>query len=89
MVVSEFLAIRLEGVVQKVISAPQFSFLEGQQMVDNILIANELVDDAKRRKKGALFFKVDIEKTYDFVDWKYLDYLMEKMGFNKWRSWIA
>lgn len=27
------------------------AFFEGLQLVDGILIANELVDDAKRRKK--------------------------------------
>lgn len=51
--------------MKKVISYLQFAFLKGRQMVDEFLIANELVDDAKRRKKDALVFKVDFEKAYD------------------------
>ncbi|PNX61152.1 receptor-like kinase, partial [Trifolium pratense] len=35
-------------------------------------------------------FKVDFEKAYDSVDWKFLDFVMSKMGFpEKWRKWIS
>jgi hypothetical protein len=31
-------------------------------------------------------FKVDFEKAYDSVDWRFLDFVMQKMGFHeKWR----
>lgn len=30
-----------------------------------------------------------MQKAYDWVDWKFLDMMLGKMGFsNKWRSWI-
>ncbi|GAU37209.1 hypothetical protein TSUD_144420 [Trifolium subterraneum] len=59
------------------------------KILDDILIANEAVDDAKKRKKELLLFKVDFEKVYDSVDWKYLESVMGKMGFSyKWRRWI-
>jgi len=36
-----------------------------------------------------MLFKVDFEKTYDSVDWGYLDVVMEKMTFPVlWRKWI-
>jgi hypothetical protein len=57
-------------------------------MLDRILIANEIVDEAKRKKKELLMFKVDFEKAYDSVDWRFLDFVMQKMGFHeKWRRW--
>ncbi|GAU41975.1 hypothetical protein TSUD_306810 [Trifolium subterraneum] len=60
-----------------------------RQILDGILIANEVVDDAKKRKKEMLMFKVDFEKAYDSVEWGYLDSVMMKMGFStKWRQWI-
>jgi hypothetical protein len=35
-------------------------------------------------------FKVDFEKAYDSVDWRFLDFVMQKMGFHeKWRRWIS
>lgn len=36
-------------------------------MLDRVLVMNELVDFAKRKKKDVLLFKVDFEKTCDFV----------------------
>ena len=60
---SKILANRLKRMIQKVIAETQFAFLEGRQLVDGIVIANELVDDAKRRKKEVILFKVDFEKT--------------------------
>lgn len=34
-------------------------------------------------------FKVDFEKAFDSVNWHYVDFVMEQMGFSKkWRSWM-
>ncbi|MCI40481.1 cysteine-rich receptor-like protein kinase, partial [Trifolium medium] len=38
------------------------------QILDGILIANEVVDEARKSKKDLLLFKVDFEKAYDSVD---------------------
>ncbi|MCI04470.1 RNA-directed DNA polymerase (Reverse transcriptase), partial [Trifolium medium] len=59
-------------------------------MLDGVLIANELVEEAKRRGKETILFKVDFEKAYDSVNWNYLDEMMMCMGFcDQWRRWIA
>jgi hypothetical protein len=76
-------------VVGKVVSKTQSAFIKGRQILDGILIANEIVDDAKKSNKDLLLFKVDFEKAYDLVDWGYLDEVMSKMNFPMlWRSWI-
>lgn len=67
MVLSKILANRLEGVIHKVISSPQGAVLEDRQMADNILIANELVDEAKRKKIETIMFKVDFDKAFDSI----------------------
>src|SRR4051812_30505441 len=88
-VLSKLLANRLKKVIHKVISENQFAFLEGRQIGDNILIVNELVDEAKSLKREALLFKVDFEKAYNSVDWNFLKNMMVGMGFNsRWRKWI-
>ncbi|GKC54293.1 RNA-directed DNA polymerase, eukaryota, reverse transcriptase zinc-binding domain protein [Tanacetum coccineum] len=36
-----------------------------------------------------LIFKVDFEKSFDSVSWKYLDFVLHRLGFgSKWHSWI-
>ncbi|XP_028186376.1 uncharacterized protein LOC114373014 [Glycine soja] len=54
-----------------------------------LLIANEVVEEAKRCHKPCIVFKVDYEKAYDSVSWEFLTYMMSRMGFcSKWIKWI-
>ncbi|MCH80340.1 cysteine-rich receptor-like protein kinase [Trifolium medium] len=88
-VLAKILANRLKTVIGKVVSETQSAFVKGRQILDGILIVNEVVDDARKRKKEMFMFKVDFEKAYDSVDWSYLEEVMSKMGFqSKWRKWI-
>jgi hypothetical protein len=89
-VISKVLANRLKKVIGSVVSETQSAFISGRQILDGVLIANEIVDEAKRKKKEALMFKVDFVKAFDSVDLNFLDFVMQKMGFHeKWRSWIV
>lgn len=88
-VLSKVLANRLRKVIHVVIAECQSAFIRGRQILDGILVANEVVDDAKRRKREVVLFKVDFEKAYNSVNWEFLDFMMTKMGFDrKWRRWI-
>lgn len=58
----------LRKVVESVISETQSTFISGSQILDDILISNEIVDEAKQIKKEMFMFKVNFEKAYDTVD---------------------
>jgi hypothetical protein len=77
-VLDKVLANRLSKVIDGVISANQLPFVQHCQILDGILIANEVVDEAKSKKKYLLMFKVDFEKAYDSVEWSYLLSIMTK-----------
>ncbi|GAU25209.1 hypothetical protein TSUD_151090 [Trifolium subterraneum] len=51
------------------------------QILDGVLVVNELIDLAKRRKDKCLMFKVDFEHACDTISWKYLEYMMAHTGF--------
>ena len=52
-------------------------------------MANEAIDSILRSNGGFILYKLNIEKAYDHVDWSFLCWFMEKMGFGeKWISWI-
>jgi len=72
-----------------VISETQVAFVKDRRILDGILIANEVVDEARKSKKELMLFKVDFEKAYDSVNWGYLDAVMSKMVFPiLWRKLI-
>jgi len=75
--------------MSSVISETQTVVIHGRQILNGFLIANEIVEDAKRLKKDLLLFKVDFEKAFDSIDWSYLESVMKKMNFpTLWRKWI-
>jgi hypothetical protein len=75
--------------VGSVVSEVQSAFVKERQILDGILIANEVVDDARKNHKELVLFKVDFEKAYDSVDLRYLDDVMRRMDFPAlWRKWI-
>ncbi|CAJ2652040.1 unnamed protein product [Trifolium pratense] len=88
-ILAKVLANRLRLVIGSVISESQTALVKDRKILDGILIANEVVDEARKSKKELMLFKVDFEKAYDSVDWSYLDKVMESMPFpTLWRKWI-
>lgn len=58
-------------------------------MLDDVLIANEIVDEVKRKKNECLILKVNFEKAYDSINWNFLMYMMRRMRIcEKWIWWI-
>ncbi|GJT51648.1 putative RNA-directed DNA polymerase, eukaryota, reverse transcriptase zinc-binding domain protein, partial [Tanacetum coccineum] len=88
-IIAKVLANRLSKVIDKVVSKEQSTFVSGHQILDGLFIISEVIQLYKKRKKKMLIFKVDFEKAFDPVSWKYLDYVLLSLGFgSKWRSWI-
>jgi len=53
------------------------------------LIANEVVEWLKKSRKEGALLKLDFQKTCNTVEWRFLNHVMQMMGFGeKWRRWI-
>lgn len=74
-------AAQFRGVLGVVISKEQSNFFSRRHISQSILMANEIVDEANRRKQPFLLFKVDFEKACDCVNWEFLDFMLGKIGF--------
>ncbi|RVW23310.1 putative ribonuclease H protein [Vitis vinifera] len=67
----------------------QNAFVRGKQILDASLVANEVIDFWNKRKEKGLICKLDIEKAYDSINWRFLMKVMVKMGFgSRWLEWI-
>ncbi|XP_022764279.1 uncharacterized protein LOC111309507 [Durio zibethinus] len=67
-ILTKTLANRLKQVVGSLISQTQSAFVEGRQIIDSILIANEVIDNLKKSVNRGLVLKLDFEKAFDKVN---------------------
>lgn len=78
-IVTKVLANRLKKVIPCCIYEVQSAFIEGRAILDNAMIATEIVHYMcckTRGKLGDVTLKIDISKAYDRVDWRYLELVM-------------
>lgn len=80
-VITKLLAGRLKRVLNSIIYHCQIVFVPGRQLFDGVLVANEVVDYARKEGSSCLLFKVNFKKVYDKVSWDFLRYLLVRMGF--------
>ncbi|KAJ9680073.1 hypothetical protein PVL29_019377 [Vitis rotundifolia] len=89
-IIAKVLSGRLRGVLHETIHSTQDAFVQGRQILDAVLIANEIVDERRRSGQEEVVFKIDFEKAYDHVSWDFLDHVLEKKGFSpRWRKWMS
>ena len=50
----------------------QTTFIKGRHLLHGVLVANEVIEEARRSKKSCMVFKVDFEKAYDSVSLHFL-----------------
>ncbi|XP_058726582.1 uncharacterized protein LOC131597939 [Vicia villosa] len=91
-ILSKLLANRLKKCLDKCIREEQSTFVEGRSILDNAMIAFEVIHALKRRNSGNnahLALKIDISKEYDRVDWSFLRGMLCRLGFaERWIHWM-
>lgn len=91
--ISKVLANMLKLVLPQCISDNQSAFVSGRSILDNAMVAIEVLHSMKpkaRGNDGNVALKLDISKAYDRIDWDYLREVMVKMGFeNQWIQWMC
>jgi len=81
-IITKILANHLAAVLNDLISPPHNAFVKGSRITDNILLAQDLFVgfhlDPYLPKCAT---KVDFQKTYDTVDWDFLELTLLAFGF--------
>nr|WMB96822.1 hypothetical protein [Solanum melongena]WMB96868.1 hypothetical protein [Solanum melongena]WMB97045.1 hypothetical protein [Solanum aethiopicum] len=80
-VISKVLVDRLRPYLSKLVGKTQSSFIPGRQTTDNIIVVQEAIHTMrimKRKKKGVLAMKIDLEKAYDRIRWSFLRQVLQR-----------
>lgn len=82
-IISKVLAERIRKVIPCIISSTQSAFIGARQILDLLLVANEVVEYYRAKKKKSWILKLDIEKAVDQVR------ILTLMRFHsKWVEWV-
>lgn len=88
-IISKVIANRLKPILPSLISEEESEYVEGRQILDNILLAQEMIHTLQSRKIAGMMMQLDLSKVYDKVNWNYLEAILKAFGFaNQWIKWI-
>ncbi|CAL2267139.1 unnamed protein product [Prunus armeniaca] len=81
-VISKILVARLRPCMASLVSPNQVSFVPGRQIVDNIVVAQEMLHKFKSSKgrKGFIAWKIDLSKAYDRLNWDFIREVLWEVG---------
>ena len=88
--ISKIIVKRIRDYLKFLVSDNQSVFIPGRSILDNVLLSQELVKGYHiDRGYARCALKVDIQKAYDSVNWKFLQNILVNFGFhNSMISWI-
>lgn len=87
---TKVLARRLRGVMDSLVGQSQSAFIQGRQISDSILIANEVIHSLQSKKSVGMVLKIDFEKAFDKIRWDFVFEVLRCMHFDKkWIDWIT
>lgn len=90
-VISKITANRLKSVLSKCITINQSTFIKERLLIENVLLAMELVKDYHKDDISHRFaMQIDISKAFDSVQWPFLINTLTALGLpEKIISWIS
>lgn len=67
------IANQFKSIFLKIISQEQMRFIVGRSIIDNVNIAQEVLNSMKTKKTPQwMAVKIDLEKTYNRVRWDFI-----------------
>eukprot|EP00253_Pinus_taeda_P015705 PITA_15705 len=88
-IVASIAAQRLKLILPSIISPEKTGFVEGRQILDGLVVAQEVLHTMKTKKEKGMLIKLDLSKAYDRLSWKYLERILKAFGFcDRWVNWV-
>jgi hypothetical protein len=86
---TKVIARRLKPILPTIISPEQSGYVEGRQILDNVILAHEVIHSLQKTRMPGMLFKLDLSKAFDKLSWDYMREMLLAFGFDKlWVDWI-
>eukprot|EP00253_Pinus_taeda_P035953 PITA_35953 len=88
-VISKVIPNRLKPLLPLLISPEQSSYVEGQKILDGIILTHDIIHSLKTTKQAGMLLKLDLSKAFDKLSWTYIQHMLSAFGFcSMWVRWI-
>ncbi|KAL5563568.1 hypothetical protein UlMin_033315 [Ulmus minor] len=90
-VISKLLANRFLPLLAKLVYPTQNTFVPGRCIHDYSILIQEVIHAMKRKNgtQGWMAMKIDLQKAYDRLSWKFLRNVLTAFGFHQqWIQWV-
>lgn len=88
-IISKVVANRLKPLLPTLVSVEQFGYVEGIQILDNIIQAHEVVHSLTMNRKAGMIMQLDTAKAYDKLNWIYIRKFLTAFEFDhNWIRWV-
>jgi hypothetical protein len=86
---TKVIARRLKPILPTIISPEQSGYVEGRQIMDNVILAHEVIHSLQKTKTPGMLLKLDLSKAFDKISWEYMRAMLLAFGFDQsWVTWI-
>ena len=81
-IISKVIANRLKPLLPALVSEEKIGYVEGRQILNNIIQAHEVVHSLKSNKQASMIIQLELAKTYDKLSWSYIREVIRAYGFD-------
>eukprot|EP00253_Pinus_taeda_P008198 PITA_08198 len=81
-IISKVVANRLKPLLPTLVSVEQSGYVEGRQILNNIIQAHEVVHSLTSNSKAGMIMQLDLAKAYDKLNWTYIKKVLIAFGFD-------
>lgn len=81
-ILAKLLALRIQPLLLALIRPSQTCFIYGQDIVQNIFLAQEAMTWAIKGKQDLALLLLDFEKAFDRLNWDFMEGILQKLGFD-------
>ena len=88
-IISKVVANRLKPLLPTLVSMEQSGYVEGRQILNNIIQAHEVVHSLTSNRKAGMIMQLNLAKAYDKLNWINIRKVLIAFGFDRnWVRWV-